>query len=327
MALNPLNAQHQLQIDAGIIGRKKGHKFEEILSNAINKLEFSTIVPSDIVYSAHNHVGNPALRILQYIAANKGYTIFSAKAWWLGGLATSGDGDHLLDQNGNPITKCKSDVLIEIDSSSGKETVGVSVKTCAKKTPTNDQMFFTTARAFCQLLEKNGIAVSEAASDGLSKFCGDAGNRPLDLLSQPELNTRISDPNRFYWEELSDIARKDWEDIFLKYQDDISRLLFQKAYKDDPFPPDFLLHQKFSYSNFEECPVALFSIDEIVALSHEHSGFILSPYVIRKGTYKNDNSTHYAPRFGFIQFQRGGQKQHPTQLQFNLKAGYFNLIP
>tara|TARA_R100000808_G_scaffold23266_1_gene51440 strand:- start:49 stop:249 length:201 start_codon:yes stop_codon:yes gene_type:complete len=32
---------------------------------------------------------------------------------------------------------------------------------------------------------------------------------------------------------------------------------------------------------------------------------------------------HEAPRFGIIQMQRGGQKQHPTQLQFNLEAGYF----
>jgi len=67
-------------------------------------------------------------------------------------------------------------------------------------------------------------------------------------------------------------------------------------------------------------------MNEIVELSHTYSGFILSEYVIRKGTYKNDNNTHLAPRFGFIQFQRGGQKQHPTQLQFNLKAGYFRHI-
>ena len=32
---------------------------------------------------------------------------------------------------------------------------------------------------------------------------------------------------------------------------------------------------------------------------------------------------HLAPRFGIVQMQRGGQKQHPDQLQFNLEAGYF----
>ena len=72
--------------------------------------------------------------------------------------------------------------------------------------------------------------------------------------------------------------------------------------------------------------IAVFSMEEIVAISKAYSGFELSPYVIRKGTYKNDNKIHYAPRFGFIQFQRGGQRQHPTQLQFNLKAGYFRKI-
>ena len=65
---------------------------------------------------------------------------------------------------------------------------------------------------------------------------------------------------------------------------------------------------------------------EIVILSEQHSGYVLSEYRIHKGTYKNDTSSHLAPRFGFIQFQRGGQKQHPTQLQFNLKAGYFRHI-
>ncbi len=35
---------------------------------------------------------------------------------------------------------------------------------------------------------------------------------------------------------------------------------------------------------------------------------------------------HQAPRFGVIQMQRGGQKQHPEQLQFNLEASYFRKI-
>ena len=33
-----------------------------------------------------------------------------------------------------------------------------------------------------------------------------------------------------------------------------------------------------------------------------------------------------APRFGIVQMQRGGQAQHPEQLQFNLQAGYFYKI-
>jgi hypothetical protein len=191
-------------------------------------------------------------------------------------------------------------------------------------------MFFTTARAFCSLLKFNGIPVSVEAEMGLSMFCGDEGFRPLDILSQEELQNRITnqnrDPNRFYWEELTNQAKQDWKYIFDSYQNEITMLLFQKAYYDDPFPPEYLLHQTVYYNDFNNCEIALFSMKEIVSLSKQHSGFILSSYKIRKGTYKNDTSTHLAPRFGFIQFQRGGQKQHPTQLQFNLKAGYFRHI-
>ena len=45
---------------------------------------------------------------------------------------------------------------------------------------------------------------------------------------------------------------------------------------------------------------------------------------MKKGRYKEpEGILHQAPKFGVIQMQRGGQKQHPTQLQFNLKSGYF----
>ena len=187
-------------------------------------------------------------------------------------------------------------------------------------------MFFTTARAFCQLLRDNGIAVSGEAEQGLSMFCGDPGFRPLDKLGAEELRRRVSDPNRFYWEELPKKAQTDWKSIFEKNQDLITTLLFQKAYQNDPYPPDYLLHQTVRYDDFNRCETAIFSIREIVALSRNYGGYVLSEYRIRKGSHKNDKSAHFAPRFGFIQFQRGGQKQHPTQLQFNLKAGYFRHI-
>lgn len=322
MALRAENAQHQGQIDAGTKGRVKGHSFERDLAASINRLSFEVIVPTS--NSEHTFVGNPAFLLLQYIANDLGVSILQAKAWWLGGLATSGQGDELTDENGCVVTKSKSDIVVGITTDTGEKKIGVSVKTCAKATPTNDQMFFTTASAFCTLLRTNGIIVSEVAEDGLCRFCGDVGYRPVDHMTHDELANRLSDPNRYYWEELSIEARLAWKMIFAEHQDDISRLLFQKAYKNDAFAPDYLLHQTTQYDDFEHCPLALFSIDEIVSLSHHYAGFILCPYVIRKGTYKADNSTHYAPRFGYIQFQRGGQKQHPTQLQFNLKAGYFN---
>lgn len=324
MALVPKDKKHEKQIKAGIIGRKKGHKFEALLANEINNLSFVSIIPGENI--KHIYQGNPAMELLQYIANDRNIQINAVKASWLGGLATSGLGDAIIDENGHPITKSKSDVLLRITAKDAAYTIGISVKTCNKKTPTNDQMFFTTAKAFCQLLIKNGINVTKEAEQGMSMFCGDIGYRPIDMLDKNILKKRISDPFRFYWEEIGSVAQDDWREIFTIYQDEITRLLFQKAYKDDPYSPDYLLHQTTKYKDFNNCEAAIFSMDEIVHLSRKYSGYILSKYVIRKGTYKNDNNMHLAPRFGFIQFQRGGQKQHPTQLQFNLKAGYFKHV-
>ena len=326
MSLIAKDEKHQAQINAGTLGRNKGHKFENLLSCAINNYSFVEITPQQNI--SHIFCGNPAHILLQYIANDIRETIVSAKAWWLGALATSGMGDVLLDENGNPITKSMSDILIEIlFKSKIKKLIGISVKTCDKKTPTNDQMYFTTAKAFCNLLETNGIHVSNEALNGLCQFCGDIGYRPKDILDEPALKLRISDPNRFYWEELSLTAQNDWENLISNHQDAITRLLFQKAYKNDPYEPDYLLHQTVKYEDFDCCKIALFSMDEIISFSTQYSGYVLSKYTIKKGAYRHDKSIHSAPRFGYIQFQRGGQKQHPTQLQFNLKAGYFNHLP
>lgn len=308
MAQNPTSKTHGKQIKAGTTGRNKGHKFEFLLASEINKLNGFVFTP--VKNSSHLLYGNPAQNLLQYISNHENIVINSVKASWLGGLATSGLGDAITDDNGKPVTKSKSDVLVKIKTPNATKTIGISIKTCNKKTPTNDQMFFTTARAFCQLLRNNGIGVSKTAVIGLSMFCGDVGYRPVDCMSEEERKLRTSDPYRYYWEE---IPKK-------------SLLLFQKAYKDDPFPPEYLLHQTVKYTDFNNCETAVFSMNEIVKLSKLHSGFALSEYFIRKGAYKNDKSPHLAPRFGFIQFQRGGQKQHPTQLQFNLKSGYFYVL-
>ncbi len=324
MAQKALNDKHKKQIAAGISGRNKGHKFEKILTKKINALVFDEIIPTD--NCSHVSIGNPAYVLLQYIANDMNITIHGVKAYWLGGLATSNDGDILLDSNGCPITKCKSDILLKLKSNNDILEIGISVKTCNKKTPTNDQMYYTTASAFCRLLEDNDIEIPEEAKYALSMFCGDTGFRPLDLMPQSNIEKRVSDPNRYYWEELSSSARECWANIFNIHQNKISMILFQKAYKDDPYVPQYLLHQTSKYEDFEHCPLAIFSMDEIVECSSDYSNFTLSEYIIRKGKYKNDNNIHKAPRFGFIQFQRGGQRQHPTQLQFNLKAGYFKSV-
>jgi len=73
--------------------------------------------------------------------------------------------------------------------------------------------------------------------------------------------------------------------------------------------------------------VAIYHIDEILTLSKNYQGFKLKEYSVKKGSYKDPaGCTHLAPRFGIIQMQRGGQQQHPDQLQFNLEAGYFYKI-
>ena len=113
------------------------------------------------------------------------------------------------------------------------------------------------------------------------------------------------------------------ERIFTDHQDDITRLLLQKAYANDPYPPDYVMHQPHG-APANNCEVAILTIDNFIRLSREYAGFAFRPYRVKKGSHKDPPGVeHLAPRFGVIQFQRGGQKQHPTQLQFNLRAGYF----
>jgi hypothetical protein len=243
----------------------------------------------------------------------------------LGGLATSGEGDVILNESGLAVGKSKSDVVVEITYNNGVERIGVSVKTCNKNTPTNDQLYFTTASAFCALLRTHGMQVSIEAEEALKMFCGDAGFRPLDAPNS--IGDRKSDPNRWFFEELPQVAKEELVVLFTKYQEDITRILLQKAYLNDPFYPEFLLHQTKLFTDYENCEIALFQLNELIEFSSKYNSFWTKPYVVRKGSYKGDLAVHEAPRFGFIQFQRGGQKQHPTQLQFNLEAGYFYKLP
>ncbi len=189
-------------------------------------------------------------------------------------------------------------------------------------TPTNAQLFFSTARGFAALLEGNGIRVSPGAVVALRQFCGDNGFRPLD--DPPSYVGRTVDPRRFFWEEIPEAGRAEWRRIFSDHQDDISRLLLQKAYVDDPFVPEYLLHKTKRAPTWASTEVAIFSIDELIGLSRAYQRYATKPYSVKKGSYKDPPGVmHLAPRFGVIQMQRGGQKQHPEQLQFNLEAGYF----
>ena len=325
MALTPIDKIHALQIQAGTLGRKTGHEFEDAITQKINALQY----PLDLnrIVSRHVFRGDPALLLIVYIAIQRGYSrILKASAISTGALATSEAGRQWLMINGANVSRCKSDLVITFScAEEHSETVGVSTKQCNTKTPTNAQLYFTTARGFSALLQNNGLSVSDNAVTALRQFCGDSGFRPCDILG--DLSSRLIDPRRFFWEEIEPAGRKEWEHILSVYQDEVSRLLLQKAYINDPFVPDFLLHKTKNATSWEQTEVAIYSIEELLALSRQYQGFATKPYSVRKGSYRDPTGvTHLAPRFGIIQMQRGGQKQHPEQLQFNLEAGYFYKI-
>lgn len=325
MALNPIDEIHALQIQAGVIGRKAGHEFEDKITESINALSYPIVYASDV--NTHVNIGEPGRMLLHYIASYYGESeVISAKALSTGALATSEDGRKWLSINGASVSRCKSDVVITVVFGSGKTiTSGVSTKQCNNKTPTNAQLFFTTAWSFSSLLRNNGIDVSDDAIIGLRKFCGDSGYRPMD---HPEkFSGRVFDPRRFFWEEIGEEAINEWKNLFSNFQEKITRLLLQKAYIDDRFVPDFIIHKTRSAAAWDKTEVAIYGIDELIALSGKYQGFVLKPYSVKKGSYKDTAGTlHMAPRFGIVQMQRGGQQQHPEQLQFNLESGYFYKI-
>ena len=325
MALTPIDEIHALQIQAGTLGRKAGHEFEATITRRINQLD----TPFEVLKMEDGHVfnGDPATLLLHYLGARENIkTIVAASALSTGTLATSEAGKQWLSINGAKLSRCKSDLVVSLSTDDGRNlTIGISTKQCNNKTPTNAQLYFTTARGFSNLLQTNGIPVSETAIKALRQFCGDAGFRPAD-------DTRIAagrlvDPRRYFWEEIDANGRSEWEDILERRQEAISRLLIQKAYLDDPFVPEYLLHKTKRADKWETTEIAVYSINELVALSRAYRGFETKPYSVKKGSYKDPKGvTHLAPRFGIIQMQRGGQKQHPEQLQFNLESGYFYKI-
>lgn len=321
MALDPINLQHGLQILAGTQGRKRGHEFETLLTNLINTYS----PPLNFNLNENVFRGLPHLALIKKGLDCIGWDSFErVEAIALGSLATAEQGKKWLEIHGVKVRACKSDILLSYYASDKIQTVGVSVKQCNNKTPTNAQLYFTTAQAFIRLLTNNGIPVTNNGLTALKQFCGDEGYRPLDY---PEImQTRRIDPRRFFWEEIYALGRIELENIFLNKQDEVTKLLLQKAYLDDPFSPEILIHKtkKIEYGDQE---YALYSIDELIRLSKNYGSFHIRDYSVRKGQYVDPPGvTHQAPRFGIVQMQRGGQKQHPTQLQFNLQAGYFYKI-
>jgi hypothetical protein len=199
MALNPVDEVHALQIQAGVLGRKTGHKFEDSLTQEINSLRYPFQV--ERLPDGHVFTGDPAILLLQYIASRlRTRTVRHGTAISTGALATSEEGKKWLTINGANVSRCKSDLVLTLAHDKRRTTVGVSTKQCNNRKPTNAQLFFTTARAFANLLRENGIAVSDIAVNALRQFCGDPGYRPSD---NPALaRNRQVDPRRFFWEEI-----------------------------------------------------------------------------------------------------------------------------
>jgi len=322
MPLEPTSRAHAAQIAAGIEGRRYGHRFESALTETINSIEDISMIDASGV-SGEVVSGLPAERLLQVIFASENINpndVSSICAYWLGGLATGAGsgGTILLDlETDLPISgSSKSDVVIDIILISG-ETIrrGVSVKSCSTPRPTNDQLFFTQAVAFSRHLRRIGLDVSSEMENDLRRFCGDDGFCPTDILSGSELERREGWSNRFFWEELD--SRGQWENLFNTHQERITYfLLAEGAYVDDPISPTYVLHQVRGYEDYSDVEMYITTVDGLVTSSLQNSSFNTRPYTTK-------GARHLAPRFGFIQFQRGGQKQHPTQLQFNLQAGYF----
>jgi hypothetical protein len=327
MALKPTDEQHALQIQAGTLGRKTGHDFEDNLTSRLNSLPMPYRIDELSAPENHLFTDKPERSVLHYICSRKEITkLHKIIALSTGTLATSEAGKRWLDVNGVKVSRCKSDIILTLKPTSGTDvTVGISTKQCNNKNPTNAQLYFTTAKGFCNLLRNNGIKISEKGEIALRQFCGDEGFRPLD--SPDLLINRQSDPRRFFWEEINSEGRVELENLLTQKQDEITRLLLQKAYLDDPFAPDFILHKTKRAESWDKTEVALYTIDELTNLSRKYAGFALESYSVKKGSYRDPEGVrHLAPRFGIVQMQRGGQSQHPTQLQFNLKAGYFYKI-
>jgi hypothetical protein len=321
MALEPKDTQHALQILAGTEGRKKGHEFEFELANLINNNSQNTDSSNEItgVFS-----GSPEIplikKCLNFLNINSYERI---EAIPLGALATSEEGKGWLAVNDIQVKASKSDILLNIYTDGVLKTIGVSVKQCLAAKPTNPQLFLSTARAFCKLLRRNGIDISEDGEIAMSQFCGVSGYRPMD--SQEVMKTRKSNPVRYYWEEINPIGLKEWESILSNKQDDITKLLLQKAYLDDPFSPDIIIQKTKKIINGPE-EFAIYSIDELIEKSHNYAGFVktLKTEVSKSKSYDVPKGVkHECPKFGIVQMQRFGNKQNATQLQFNLKAGYF----
>lgn len=328
MALDPKSEGHLFQIEAGTEGRLQGHKFEEVVTEELNDIDFMSGNIFIECVKPNVYHGNPADALVSHISRNKGKQINRLKAYWLGGLATAGAGADILNENGEKITGSKSDILIDVEYDDGtNERIGVSAKACSN----NAQMALTTVSVFCGMLRESGIDVSGDAEIGLKMFCGEAGYRPIDGYTPKDMSNvppnRKARPDRWFWEEMSNQVKQEWERIFTENQLKITMMLLQcaRTYKTDSYKPTYILHECEKHSDIDDCKVAVMSVEEFATYSQLFDSFGIKGKRISKGSYKGiDMAIHQYPHFGFIQFQPIGNQQNFSELQFNLKSKYYN---
>lgn len=328
MALDPKSEGHLFQIEAGTEGRVKGHKFEEVVTEELNNIDFMSGNTFIECVKPNVYHGNPANALVSHISQDKGKQINRLNAYWLGGLATAGAGDNILNENGEKITGSKSDILMDVEYEDGtNERIGVSAKACSN----NAQMALTTVSVFCGMLRENGIDVSEDVEIGLKMFCGEVGYRPMDGYMPKDMSNvpqdRKARQDRWFWEELSNQVKQEWEKIFTENQLKITMMLLQcaRTYKTDSYKPTYILHECEKHSDIGNCKVAVMSVEEFATYSQLFDSFGTKGKRISKGSYKGiDMAIHQYPHFGFIQFQPIGNQQNFSELQFNLKSKYYN---
>lgn len=303
---------------AGIDGRVRGHRFEQALAARLPGVDLRALESG--VGQRHLLVGDPAAELLGFIVRDLGLSgVRAVRAWWVGGLATAGAGDREIPELGLIVPRSKSDVIVALDHDGGVARVGVGVKLCSRPKPTNAQIMFTTATAFCELLVGRGLPVPPGPRAALRAFCGDADFRPGDAQCPV---TGRAPGSRLFFDELPQADRTWWAATLTEQQALITRLLLAHAYPDDPLPPTYVLHQRHAGADPSVLPLALYRVGQLVDYSVAFGGFSTRTYRPRGSALFRE-----APRFGLIQFQRSGQRAHPTQLQFNLRAGYFDLLP
>ena len=90
----------------------------------------------------------------------------------------------------------------------------------------------------------------------------------------------------------------EWENIFNSRQDEVTRLLVQRGYPGDTFRPTYLMHQRSAAPDEPHTPLAIYSIEEFVAYSRDHSKFITRNYRITKGSHRDPATIHELPDSG-----------------------------